>query len=228
MFYLGLAAEIPVEGDFVANPYRSWNDVAKDAPNLPIHAIVEKEGGERDYFNDNFLEGGCRHLKAIDAIFAASDRVEKCITLRSDGYITEIPLAPAGTGHHDDAHERLFDEIEKAPQGTVAVFLRPHYWINRDKLELLPVAGVLPDIRNISNMTYAMTADLRFYFKRAHMRNNEGQGVVRGIREFMQFITREKAAGEGGAFERMGLIALPDEDRAAMRRTVRTLRRFTR
>ncbi len=228
MFYLGLAAEIPVDGDFVANPYRSWKDVAKDAPSLPIRAIIEKEGGERDYFNDNFLQGGCRHLRAIDAIFSASDRVAKCTALRRDGYVTEIPRNFAVGGHDDAADQKLLDELQKAPQGTVAVFLRPHYWLDRDKLDLLPVAGVLPDSQNIRDMTYGMTTDLRFYFKRAHMRNNEGKGVVRGLREFMHFVTRDKAAGEGGLFEQMGLIALPDEDRAEMRRTARTLRRFER
>lgn len=229
MFYLGLAAQIPVEGNFVANPFRTWKDVGKAAPDLPIRTVIEKEGGEREYFNDNFLEGGCRHLKAIDAIFAASPRVEKCTTLRGDDYVTEIlPSFASIDDHHSDIDARLLDAIGKAPQGTLAVFLWPHYWMNRDKLELLPVAGLVPNVTNIRDMSYAMTTDLRFYFKRAHMRNNEGKGVVRGLREFMHFITREKAAGEGGAFEKMGLIALPDDERAEMRRNARTLRRFSR
>ena len=228
MFYLGLAAQVPVEGNFVPNPFRSWKDLAKTAPDLPIRAIIEKEGGEREYFNDNFLEGGCRHLKAIDAIFAASPRVEKCTMLRGDGYVTELSPNFTSIDHHGDIDQRLLDAIGTAPQGTLAVFLWPHYWLNRDRLDLLPVAGLVPDSRNIRDMSYAMTADLRFYFKRAHMRNNEGKGVVRGLREFMHFITREKAAGEGGAFEQMGLIALPDDERAEMRRNARTLRRFSR
>jgi phosphate transport system substrate-binding protein len=228
MFYLGLAAQVPVEGNFVPNPFRSWKDLAKTAPDLPIRAIIEKEGGEREYFNDNFLEGGCRHLKAIDAIFAASPRVEKCTMLRGDGYVTELSPNFTSIDHHGDIDQRLLDAIGTAPQGTLAVFLWPHYWLNRDMLDLLPVAGLVPDSRNVRDMSYAMTTDLRFYFKRAHMRNNEGKGVVRGLREFMHFITREKAAGEGGAFEQMGLIALPDDERAEMRRNARTLRRFSR
>lgn len=228
MFYLGLSAQIAVDGDFVPNPYRRWKDIAKAAPDLPIHVIIEKEGSEREYFNDNFLQGGCRHLKAIDAIFAASARVEKCTMLRGDDYVTEIPPSSASADHHGDVDRRLLDEIERAPQGTLAVFLWPHYWMNRDQLDLLPVAGSLPDSANIRDMNYAMTTDLRFYFKRAHMRNKEGQGVVRGLREFMEVITREKTVGEGGIFERLGLIALPADERAEMRRNARTLRRFSR
>jgi phosphate transport system substrate-binding protein len=228
MFYLGLAAQVPSDGNFVPNPYRSWNDVAHGAPDLPIRAIVEQEGGERDYFNDNFLQGGCRHLKAIDAIFAAAARVEKCTILRGEGYLAEIPPGPAGGDHHDDVDKRLLEAIETAPAGTLAVFLWPHYWMNRDKLDLLPVAGLLPDSRNIRDMTYAMTTDLRFYIKRAHMRNNEGQGVVRGLREFMNYVTSEPVAAEGGIFEQMGLVALPGDERAEMRRNARTLRRFSR
>jgi phosphate transport system substrate-binding protein len=228
MFYLGLSAQVPSEGNFVVNPYRSWKDVVSAAPSLPIRAIIEQEGGERDYFNDNFLEGGCRHLKAIDAIFAAAARVEKCTTLRGDGYLTEIPPNPEGADHHGDIDKRLIAEIGKAPPGALAVLLWPHYWMNRDKLDLLPVAGLLPDHRNIRDMSYAMTTDLRFYLKRAHMRNNEGQGVVRGLREFMNFVTSEAAAGEGGAFEQIGLVALPGDERSEMRRNARLLRRFSR
>jgi hypothetical protein len=44
----------------------------------------------------------------------------------------------------------------------------------------------------------------------------------------MHYLTRDKASGEGGVFEKMGLISLPPDVRAEMRRNARTLRRFTR
>jgi phosphate transport system substrate-binding protein len=226
MLYLGLAAETPQEGGgFVPNPYKSWRDVGKDAPDLPISVFIPKEGGERDYFNANFLEGGCRHVKAIDAIFAATDRVAKCTTLRADGHVTEVANVPR-QGH--ELENPVLDILQQAPPGSLAVVLRPHYWLNKDELELLPVNGLLPQPEEIRDLTYDMTMDLRFYFKRRHMRDNEGRGVVRGLREFMHYITRDKASGEGGVFEKMGLISLPPDVRAEMRRNARTLRRFTR
>ena len=122
----------------------------------------------------------------------------------------------------------LVAALLKAPAGTLGVAALPTYLANQDKFDVLPVAGVLPLHENIGDYTYLMTSDLRFYFKRAHMRNNEGKGVVRGIREFMAEITKEDAMGEGGYFEQLGVVALPEDTRDQMRRNVARLTRFKR
>jgi phosphate transport system substrate-binding protein len=225
MMYFALAKEIPEDGEFERNPFTTWRQIDKAAPDMPINVIIPtSESGLRSRFDDNFLQGGCRHLKLIDAIFSAAERVPRCITLRTDGHITQLDESKV----NDTYGELLIAAMAKAPAGTLGLAAYPTYLRNKDKFDVLPVDGVLPDHDSISDYSYEMTSDLRFYFKRAHMRNNEGQGVVRGIRELMTEITKETAMGEGGYFESLGLISFPDDTRDEMRRNVARLVRFKR
>ena len=64
MVYYGLAEDIPIKGEFTANQNKTWNDTDKDAPDLPIQVIIPAKGsGTRSFFDDNFMQGGCRHVK---------------------------------------------------------------------------------------------------------------------------------------------------------------------
>jgi phosphate transport system substrate-binding protein len=216
MVYFGLAENIPIKGEFKANPNKTWKDADKDAPELPIQFIIPAKGsGTRSFFDDNFMQGGCRHVKELDAIFAATDRVPLCITQRDDGPVEEVN------------EDQAVDSLLKAPPGALAVIGWPVYLKNRDKLELLPINGVLPSHENIDDDSYVMTARLRYYFKRAHMRGKfGGQGVVEGIWEFMDEIVKDEASGEGGYLEKVGMVALDDDDRLAQKKVVRRLKRF--
>jgi phosphate transport system substrate-binding protein len=217
--YYAAAEDIPIKGEFTANPNKSWKDTNKDAPDLPIHIIIPAQGsGTRSFFDDHFMQGGCRHVKEIDAIFAASDRVPRCIQRRDDGLVTEV-----GEPFADDAIQAL----AKASPGTVAVIPWNLYLSIKDKIDVLPVNGVLPTHEGIAEFSYAMATNLHYYFKRAHMRNNAGRGVVRGIREFMAEIVSDEAAADGGYFEELGVIALEPDERQKQKAVVRRLTRFT-
>lgn len=218
MVYYGVAEDIPIKGEFEPNPNKSWKDTDKTAPDLPIRLIIPGKGsGTREFFNDNFLQGGCRHVKEIDSIFAAAERVPKCITLRDDGLVTEVP---------EPYEKKMLEMLADSAPGTVAIIPWVVYAANRDKIEALPVSGVVPTHEAIADDSYSMTRTLRYYFKRAHMRNNEGRGVVRGIREFMGEIVSDRASGEGGYFEKLGVVSLAPDDRRKQREAVRRLRRF--
>lgn len=220
MVYYALAAEIPEKEDFGPNPNKTWKDVNKNAPAIPIHVIIpEKGSGTRGNINGLFLEGGCRHVKEIDLIYAASERVPKCVTLRTDGAVTEIQ-EPYG--------DRMVETLLKSPPGTLAIMAGEVYTKYKDKLETMSVAGVQPTMRAIENYDYELSTNLYFYFKRQHMRNNKGVGVVRGVREFMREITREEQMSRAGTFAQMGLVPLSPSDMQAQRRRVQTLRRFQR
>ena len=217
MFYYAVAEDIPIEGEFTANPYKSWSETDKAAPDLPIRVIIPAKGsGTRGYFDDVFLQGGCRHVKEIDAIFAAADRVPRCITVR-DGPITELP---------EPFEEKALAALAAAAPGSVAVIPWSLYLNNRDKVDVLPVDGVLPTHEAIAEYAYPMATTLHYYFKRAHMRNNAGRGVVRGIREFMAEIVKDEASGENGYLEKLGVIALTPEDRRRQQDIVRRLERY--
>jgi phosphate transport system substrate-binding protein len=216
MVYYALAEEIPEKGEFKTNGKKTWKDTEKDAPDLPIQVIVPEKGfGTRRYFDDNFMQGGCRHVKEIDAIFAATDRVPLCVTPRDDGRLTAI------------VEDQIVDALMKAPPGTLAVVAWATYVENRDKLEALPVNGVLPTHANIDDYEYTMSSTLRYYFKRTHMRQKfGGRGVVEGIWEFMTEIVTDEASGEGGYLEKLGMVPLASEDRQTQKKIVRRLTRF--
>ena len=218
MIYWATAAKIPIDGEFAANPHKSWKDAEKQAPDLPIQIVIPARGsGTRGVFNDSFMQGGCRHVKEIDAIFAAADRVPRCIVIRDDGRVTQIA---------EPYEEKMLATLGQSAPGTLAVVPWELYLANRDKLVALPVNGVEPTHESIADYRYDMATTLRYYFKRAHMRNDAGRGVVRGIREFMGEIVSDEASGESGYFEKLGVIALSPEVRRRQSTIVRRLKRF--
>jgi phosphate transport system substrate-binding protein len=216
MVYYAAAESMPADGEFKHNQNKSWNDTNEDAPDLPIRLIIPaKGGGTRSFFDDNFMEGGCRHVKEIDAIFAAAERVPRCITLRDDGPVTEVPEGD------------IVDALIKAPPGALAVISWLVYLNNRDKLDVLPISSVMPSHENIANDSYEMSVTLRYYFKRAHMMQKYGgQGFIQGIREFMLELVKDEASGEDGYLEKLGLVALEPQDRRKQQDIARRLERF--
>ena len=219
MFYQALAEQVPIEGEFAANPHKSWKDTAKEAVDLPIHVVLPtRRAGTRSAFDNLFLQGGCRHVKEVDAIFAAAERVPLCTTLRKDGVVSEA--AETATG------ENFAAALAQSAPGTVTILPREVFLRNQDKFDALPVANVLPTKENIVNFNYEMVEFLRFYFKRGHMRDSSGKGVVRGIREFMAEIVKDEAFAEAGYFEKLGVVPLAPEWRENQQKIVRRLKGF--
>ena len=152
------------------------------------------------------MQGGCRHVKEIDAIYAAAERVPLCVTLRKDGITSEVVETAAG--------DNFIAALAQSPPGTVAVLPREIFLRDREYFDALPVNGMLPTKENIASFNYDMFEFLRYYFKRAHMRDNSGRGVVRGLREFMAEIVKDEAFGDSGYFEKLGIVPLTAEWRS--------------
>ncbi len=60
------------------------------------------------------------------------------------------------------------------------------------------------------------------------MRNKMGKGVVRGLRELIRVISSEEMAGEGGVFDKLGLIPLTKDERADVRDNATNLKSYER
>jgi phosphate transport system substrate-binding protein len=220
MLYYALAAQLPKDGGFDDNPNKTWRQTDKSAPDLPIGVILpDRSSGTRNSFDAMFMQGGCRRIKDIDFIYSAAERTEKCTTLRTDGVVTEVaePYGP-----------KMVELLLKSPAGTIAVMAGEIYTPVRDQLDVLPVNGALPTDEAVNRFEYLMASGNYVYFKRAHMRNKAGVGVVMGIREFMAELTRDELIGRDGAFSKIGLIAPSEREIQAEQRKVRTLKRFTR
>jgi phosphate transport system substrate-binding protein len=77
---------------------------------------------------------------------------------------------------------------------------------------------VTPSSTSIGSLDYDPARTFYLYAKRQHSRNQQGVGVVRGIREFLLEATSEHAGGPSGYLAAAGLVPLTPAERAAQRR----------
>ena len=125
--------------------------------------------------------------------------------------------------------DRMLQLLTSAPPGTIAVMPGSIYLQFADQLQVLTVNGVLPTEERVAQMEYDISTVNYMYFKRGHMRDRNGRGVVRGIREFMAILTSDEVMGMGGILNRQhGLVSVGRGAVVAERRKAQTLQRFTR
>jgi phosphate transport system substrate-binding protein len=205
--YRALAADLPGAEDFERNGHATWSQIQPALPALPIAAILSARGsGTRSLFDDFVMEGGCRYEPSVQRIFSASFRVGRCVTLRGDGRIRELP-----SGQVPGA---LLD----APPGTIATISYEQVLESGGNLVALSLEGVMPSAASISSLEYPVTRTVYLYAKRQHARATMGVGVVRGVREFVNDAVSEPIAGPGGILARSGLVPLAPHLRLVQQR----------
>jgi phosphate transport system substrate-binding protein len=216
--YTALAAEQAVDEEFRPNPLRSWHELSPNLPQLPIGAILpDQRSSTRGLFNDFVLEGGCREVKAVRSIFAASYRVSKCVTLRADNRVREV------------ASMEVPAALLAAPQGTIGVISYAQLLESGGNLVAIQLNGVLPTAATIASEDYLVTRTIYLYAKRQHARAVGGVGVVRGIREFLLDSVSEGVSGPGGMLsEAAGLVPLTPAGRARQQDIARAMRLISR
>jgi len=202
-----LAAEQPVNHEFVPNRHRLWSDVAPTLPRMPISVIQPSLGsGIQVLFDDLVMEAGCRPVPDIRLIFEAAYRLSKCLTERTDGVLRTV--APA----------EVPAALMAAAPGTLAVMSYDQLISSGGNFVALSLDGSTPTAASIAADQYDQARPFYAYVKRQHSRSQNGVGVVRGIREFLDEITTERASGPSGYLGHAGLVPLPPADRAAQRR----------
>jgi phosphate transport system substrate-binding protein len=194
--YKAVAAQVPVDGQMVANPYKTWNEIDPSLPNQEINvAIPGSNHGTREVFQEKVIAPGCKEagLPEMDkeAMKAA------CETFRQD-VVVEI------AGDYTETLARL-----QANPATVGVFGLSFYDQNKDKLKVATVSGVSPSLETVASGEYPVSRPLFFYVKGEHI------GTIPGIAEYTEFFLSDQMAGNGGTLESAGLIPQPDADRAA-------------
>ena len=208
-FWRSVVAELPNDIEFTPNRLATWNAVEDDLPAQPIRVLIPAAGlGSRGFFEDRFLEAACRNIFEIKTIFIASERVKQCITLRRDGRIGEIGIP------YD---KNLREAMIAAPKGTVAVAPLNMAKEMLDVVKVLPFDGVAPTQESIANRQYAFVRPLFVYVKRANVKNYNGDGPVRGLRELITELTRERTIGPDGYLVKEGLEPLTPAKRKAVR-----------
>ncbi len=189
-----LARQVPVNGQWVNNPYTTWQQVDASLPNARIEVIgPPPTSGTRDSFNELMLQGGCANVAEVRAVQDAAQRLRYCTQIREDGRFIE-------GGENDN----LIVQRVAAGDGTVlGVFGFSFLEENLDKIEAKLIDGVEPKFETISEGKYPVARDMFIYAKKAHV------GVIPGIREFLAEYVSDRAMGDNGYLEQKGLVILP-------------------
>jgi len=199
--YKAVAAQVPVGGKLVANPYKNWKEIDPKLPDQAIMLFVPGEKhGTREVFEEKVLEVGCHDLPEIKAIADSKARRDACIRVRKDGLSVDI----------DGDYTETLARIQRTPT-AIGVFGLSFYDQNRDKLQVATVSGVTPTVELIASGKYPVSRPLFFYVKKAHI------GVIPGLKEYVEFFLSDKMVGDEGMTVDKGLIAMPKTERTAVR-----------
>ncbi len=205
--YKALAAQVSVDGKLVPNPYKKWNEVNPAFPDWDIATYIPGEKhGTREVFETKLLEVGCeaagdleiRIASGMDKKAATTD----CFAVRKDGAAVDI----------DGDYTETLARVDSNKNG-VGVFGLAFYENNADKLKVATVDGIVPSTETIATGEYPVSRPLYFYVKKAHL------GVIPGLKEYVEYFTSDSMIGPDSPLSEYGLVAAPDEEREAIRKS---------
>ncbi len=201
--FQALAAEVEVDGEVVANPYKNWSDIDPSLPEAAIAVVgPPPTSGTRDAFVELVMLEGCGEFAAIAALEEAR-REEVCSRMRQDG-----PFVEAGE------NDNLIVQRLNSDPNALGIFGFSFLYENQDTLKAVAIDGVAPSAETIADGSYAVSRPLFIYAKNAH------RGVIPGLEEFLAEYVSEEALGEGGYLSERGLIPLGEAEREATRTAV--------
>ncbi|MEJ8570953.1 substrate-binding domain-containing protein [Microbaculum marinum] len=198
--FQALAAEVEVDGEIVANPYKKWSEIDPSLPDAEITVFgPPPTSGTRDAWVELVMEEGCASFPAIEAL-EDDKKDEVCKRMRQDG-----PFVEAGE------NDNLIVQRLNADHNAFGIFGFSFLYENQDTLEGEKIDGVAPSTETIADGSYPVSRPLFFYVKNAH------RGVVPGLEEFVTEYVSEASMGEGGYLSERGLIPLSEEERTKTR-----------
>jgi len=182
---------------------RFWSDVNPALPRIRIEVIgPPPTSGTRDSFNELYMLAGCKTDPAMVALEKADpDRFRTlCSKIREDGAYVEA-------GENDN----LIVQKLAANPNAIGAFGFSFLEANLDTLRDVPIDGVPATYETISGRSYPAARPMFIYVKAQHVR------AIRGLREFVDEYTSERAWGPGGYLQRRGLVASPEDVRQRYR-----------
>ena len=195
-----LTAKVPVNGVFVDNPYKTWQDVNPALPAIAIRVYgPPTTSGTRASYVEIVNEGAyCgKDAEAKAALKAAGEKAKVCRAMRTDGAYVEA-------GEQDNL---IVQKLQEDPN-AYGIFGFSYLDQNSDTLQGAVLSGVEPTFDAIADGSYKASRALYFYVKHQHI------GVVPGIQEYMNEWT--KHWGDNGALVDAGMIPMPKAERDEM------------
>ncbi|MEA2050106.1 MAG: PstS family phosphate ABC transporter substrate-binding protein [Campylobacterota bacterium] len=207
---LAVAAEVPSKDgkSLVKNPYKKWSDIDSSLPNREIVIYgPPKSSGTRDAFEDMILKGQTKKISAYTSLYKA-DKVKykaykKYKKIRTDGVY--VP-----SGENDNL---IVTKLNKN-KAAFGIFGYSFLMENDDKVQGSKINGVVPTPDTISSGKYPISRSLFFYTKNSHA------SQVPAMNDYVSMFMSEDMIGHDGILGEIGLIALPDARRTALRASV--------
>lgn len=210
--FMAFAKDVPTSDTdctMKANPYTTWSEINPALPDNKIEAYgPPPTSGTRDAFVEIAMEGGAKKVECLAALRKQDKKAFANLahTLREDGKWIDA-------GENDNA---LVQTLVNTPT-AVGVFGYSFLDQNADKIKGANIDGTAPEFENIAAGDYPVARSLYFYIKKSHV------DMTPGLQKFALEFTSDAAAGPGGYLEEIGLVPLPDAERATVRATVENM-----
>jgi phosphate transport system substrate-binding protein len=196
-----------------ANPFgkpntaKSWSDVNPALPAAPILVYgPPSTSGTRDALAELILTKGCDSDPAMKALKDSDKDKHKdiCTKVRDDG-------AYVDAGENDNL---IVSKVSENPK-AVGVFGFSFLEANTDKINGIPMGGVVPTYATISDFSYPGARPLYIYVKSAHLAS------IKGLKEFAAAFAANW--GPDGILKQRGMVIAPEDVRAANAKIVEAM-----
>ena len=194
VLYMALAKYVYVDGEWIENPTKTWNDLGTALPSNKIEVLgPPPTSGTRDSFVELVLEKECKKVIEENALTVTPDDEKKyCKSVREDGAYVEA-------GENDN----LIVQKLVANPNALGIFGYSFLEENTNVIKAVSINNIAPTFETIADGSYPISRPLFIYVKKEHI------GVVPGIEEFVAEYTNEGTIGEEGYLIDKGLIPLP-------------------
>ena len=194
--FMAVAAQVPVDGELVDNPYTNWSDIDSSLPDREISIYgPPTTSGTRDAFEELVMESTASEME----IYGEEGYTE----IRSDGVYIDA-------GENDNLIvQRLSEDT-----GAFGIFGYSFLEENTDTISAASIDGVAPEAEAISSGDYPIARSLWFYVKNQHAEE------VPPMEEYVDMFMSEMMIGSDGYLRDIGLIVLPEDEREEWRQAV--------
>ncbi len=194
-----LTAEIPQEdGSWIPNPYKNWNEINSNLPNLPIRVYgpPTTSGTRASYVEMVNQKGFCAKdpIAKAASVARGDKKGKKCRAMRIDGAYIEA-------GEQDNL---IVQKLQDDPT-AYGIFGFSYLDQNTDTLQGAIISNTEPTFENIASGAYSVSRALYFYVKHAHI------DVVPGVKKYMSEWT--KHWGDDGILADSGMIPMSAVER---------------
>lgn len=194
--FLALAAQVPVDGELVDNPYTQWSEIDASLPDREIAVYgPPTTSGTRDAFAELVMEAASENIDAYGG--------EGYTDIRSDGAFIDA-------GENDNLIVQRLSENTEA----FGIFGYSFLEENSDTLIGSSIDGVEPTPEAIGSGDYPVSRSMFFYIKNQHADD------VPAMQEYANLFMSEQMVGDMGFLKGIGLIPAPQELREEARAAV--------